>query len=515
MKKRLWLAPLAAAIVLFNTMAAFADPPGGPEDPPGDGQPHTHETDGVWHHDDTQHWMVCTTCLEQFNAGKHEYTAAPNNDGTHALTCSTCGYTKTENCHGGTATCTSKAVCAACGQPYGTLGEHALVQKSDETGHWMECTQCPYRTEREPHAGGTATCTSKAVCAACGREYGELGGHTYVMNFSETEHWMECSVCGDEKEHAPHAGGTATCQDQAVCTACGAKYGELGEHTFTVTNHDDKEHWSECAVCGEQKKHEAHSGGKATCSQQAVCAACGAKYGEVAAHDFSVVKSDGAYHWKECSMCGTQAEKVAHSGGTATCVERATCDVCGAKYGERAAHRGGTATCNKKATCEVCGSSYGDYAPHTPGDVWRSDDETHWHNCTVCNARIDSTLHTEDGGRVVTKPTANAAGLKAYSCTVCGRQLRTEYIPATGAASSSSSSEAPSSSSSSSEPSSAPSSSSAAPSSSSAPDSSGQTSPAPAEPEGRLNNVILIIAGCLLAAAGVCGIIMAVNLRRR
>ena len=476
MKKMLWLTPFVAAVMLFNTVCAFAEGSEGelPGPVPGegdvvDGGDHTHESDGIWHHNDENHWMLCIdeTCGEQINLGPHTYGAAtPDANGlTHTMKCTVCGYAKAES-----------------------------------------------------HTGGSATCTQYAVCDVCGTAYGELAEHQYVQMSDGTGHWMECSVCHERTETQPHTGGTATCKDQAVCEVCGTAYGELGKHDYTVTNHDEKEHWQECSVCGEKKGVEAHSGGKATCSEQAVCAACGAKYGAVAAHDFSVMKSDGAYHWKECSMCGTQAEKTAHSGGTATCIERAACSVCGAKYGERAAHKGGTATCNKKATCEVCGSSYGDYAPHTPGDVWRSDETTHWHNCTVCNARIDSTLHTEDGGRVVTKPTENAVGLRAYSCAVCGRQLRTEYIPATGVVSSSSSASSASSepaSSSVSSSSSAPASSSTSSQTSSSASSQTAQIQTPTEPKGRLNNVILIMVGCLLAAAGVCGIIMAVNLRKK
>ena len=55
-----------------------------------------------------------------------------------------------------------------------------------------------------------------------------------------------------------------------------------------------------------------------------------------------------------------------HSGGNATCTEQAKCDYCGEAYGDLGYHVGGSATCTTKPTCDVCGEAYGIYADHTP-----------------------------------------------------------------------------------------------------------------------------------------------------
>ena len=44
---------------------------------------------------------------------------------------------------------------------------------SNSTCHWQEC-ECGARSFTAEHSGGEATETNKAVCSACGREYGEL-----------------------------------------------------------------------------------------------------------------------------------------------------------------------------------------------------------------------------------------------------------------------------------------------------------------------------------------------------
>ena len=71
---------------------------------------------------------------------------------------------------------------------------------------------------------------------------------------------------------------------------------------------------------------------------------------------------DCASHiWKDgiCRLCG---KPCAHTGGEATCTEKAVCDICGISYGKvnPDAHSGGTATCTTQAVCETCGASYGE-----------------------------------------------------------------------------------------------------------------------------------------------------------
>ena len=45
--------------------------------------------------------------------------------------------------------------------------------------------------------------------------------------------------------------------------------------------------------------------------------------------------SDGNNHWQTCQTCGETTVAEAHTGGTATCISPAVCEVCGASYGEK------------------------------------------------------------------------------------------------------------------------------------------------------------------------------------
>lgn len=69
-------------------------------------------------------------------------------------------------------------------------------------------------------------------------------------------------------------------------------------------------------------------------------------------------------------------------------------------------HTGGTATCLEKAICEICGHPYGELAPHTPGTEYDADETNHWRTCSICGIKIDNTIgaHNFDG---------------AQNCSVC------------------------------------------------------------------------------------------------
>lgn len=105
------------------------------------------------------------------------------------------------------------------------------------------------------HTGGTATCTKKAVCDVCQKEYGELAPHepkegTYLC--SEDHPCANCT--GNYREAGTHVGGgtEATCQKKAVCK-CGEEYGELGA---CKPEADDGDCTTpvKCSVCGKETK---------------------------------------------------------------------------------------------------------------------------------------------------------------------------------------------------------------------------------------------------------------------
>ncbi len=69
---------------------------------------------------------------------------------------------------------------------------------------------------------------------------------------------------------------------------------------------------------------------------------------------------------------------------------------------------------------------------HDYGTGWKSNAANHWKECRECGDKQNIAAHTEDGGTVTTPPTADTEGVRTYKCSVCGRIMRTETIPATG-----------------------------------------------------------------------------------
>ena len=109
-------------------------------------------------------------------------------------------------------------------------------------------------------------------------------------------------------------------------------------------------------------------------------------------------------HWQVCT-CGAVFHKAQHSGGTATCTQRATCTVCGAEYGDALGQEFTTS--------------------------WTHDDNMHWKQCSRCDKKDDVSPHTWDNGTITIAPTCTKAGEETYSCTKCGA-TKIEPIPATG-----------------------------------------------------------------------------------
>lgn len=119
----------------------------------------------------------------------------------------------------------------------------------------IKCRTC--RTENEIiykqfsyHTGGTETptCTTGKICRLCWSEYGILG-HAWGewSSAGNGTHIRSCtrSNC-DAAETKSCTGGTATCTAKAVCEACGGEYGEKDSN-----NHDLVRHEAQAPTCTE------------------------------------------------------------------------------------------------------------------------------------------------------------------------------------------------------------------------------------------------------------------------
>ena len=117
----------------------------------------------------------------------------------------------------------------------------------------IKCRTC--RTENEIiykpfsyHTGGTETptCTTGKICRLCWSEYGILG-HAWGewSSAGNGTHIRNCKNCY-KVDTASCTGGTATCTAKAVCEACGGEYGEKDPN-----NHDLVQHAAKAPTCTE------------------------------------------------------------------------------------------------------------------------------------------------------------------------------------------------------------------------------------------------------------------------
>ncbi len=153
------------------------------------------------------------------------------------------------------------------------------------------------------------------------------------------------------------------CTTAVHCTICGEVTTEAKAAHTPETDDGDCTTDIKCSVCGKvtTKGNEAHTGGTATCKEKAECSVCGKEYGKLAAHKPEADDGDCTTDIK-CSVCSEVTTKgnATHTGGTATCTEKAKCEVCGKAYGDLKEHQ----DADHDGLCDLCKED----APATTGD---------------------------------------------------------------------------------------------------------------------------------------------------
>lgn len=407
---------------------------------------------------------VTVPCTEHQYVKQNTEPAICVTDGKKTYTCTVCGNVKTEviaafghifgeweikTAAGCLIDGEESRICTAC--------EKIETRAIKKTGH----------TPGEPELVG-ATCTEpgkKIVrCTACGEiiETTEIStlGHNWGQDWTtdENNHWHTCIRCGEIADKSAHWGGTATETEQAICADCGKSYGDLASHVHELAHWDAKTRTCmesgnvECWYCSRCKKFFADSLGEKKIPSDQIMQM--APYQQHSWKDGWV--TDGESHWHVCEHCSAITDKAAHSGGTATETERAICEVCGEPYGDFLQHThdiehigAKTPTCLEEGNAEYwyC-SGCGQYFSDAEGDTeirltdilvpalghdwseWCYDAESHWQVCSCCGKKTAVSAHTGTWVRD-TEPTEAKLGSQHFTCTDCG-YTQTEEIPVLG-----------------------------------------------------------------------------------
>lgn len=220
--------------------------------------------DSPW--DSCQYVAAAKITLPVFKGQGDEHTHngdwTSNGNDKHSRRC-TCNVVETQNCSGGTATCTQRATCTVCGAEYGDALGHDFTTSwtHDDNEHWKQCSRCDKKDDVSPHTWDNGTITTAHTCTKAGEETYSCTkcgttkiepipatGHSWKSDWTSdaTHHWHECANknCdvtdnAGKKGYAEHSGGKATCKDKAICEICGDSYGSPDQNNHTDLKHID------------------------------------------------------------------------------------------------------------------------------------------------------------------------------------------------------------------------------------------------------------------------------------
>lgn len=340
------------------------------------------------------------------------YWVADEVAGVHYQKCRVCGTTTGTSSHrGGTASCKAQAKCAKCGASYGELdpNTHVNFELRDE----VKATET------------TQGYTGDKYCKDCGA-------------FIEKGSYYSAQCAGGCKDIELVKGTPKTCTEDGTidyyrCKKCGNMYKD--ERASILITKDD--------LVDKCTGHDLHPGTNlvGSISQdnlKLLAKTIGLSTPQIVQmirdgtfdldHIIGMIKikdidhcSDDTYHWLGCQRCGKTLEdlrdelnsagfeinekwyelsrKTAHTGGTATCTEKAVCDECGDAYGELGAHRYDAVvtapTCTQngytKHTCSSCKDSYTDNETVKTGHIIK------YGVCEKCNMRFSNPFYDVNG----------------------------------------------------------------------------------------------------------------------
>ena len=196
-----------------------------------------HNLNSTWSSDSFSHWHECSICKGKGDIAAHTYDQKVQTN----------AYEKSSaTCLSGT-TYYMSCVCGAKGadtfevggiDPANHSGTLDPDWKSDGSKHWKEYSCCRAHAAEAAHTPGpAATEDAPQICTVCGYELAPALEHTHVwgawISNGDGTHTRTCTKDGSHSETNACSGGTATCQNSAICSVCNTAYGakDMTNHT--------------------------------------------------------------------------------------------------------------------------------------------------------------------------------------------------------------------------------------------------------------------------------------------
>ena len=400
---------------------------------------------------------VCTVCGATYNV-PHDWDTSWNSDGSnHYHVCKNCGTVNESSkaAHsGGTATCASGRICDTCGREYGekdsTNHDWAATWSFSENTHYYACSRCTEHKDEAAHS------------------YGDW------VNVSETNHKKTCecgaSITEAHTAGEPQIKNNvpATCtadggyDEITYCTACNT---EIRKNHITIpAGHDFSITVDEKAASCTEAGYTAHK----------ECSRCHAKndaYSVIQAKghlweltgwswtdDYNSATASFSCTRTGCSAAtSASASSITNDGVEPTCTEARirtytasisaalpnsassdpyTANTSKEKTLEILDHTGGTATCSEKAVCTRCGQPYGSIDPDNHDLINHESKsptctEVGWDAYQTCSRCVYSTYAEKAAlghdliDHEAQAPTCTEVGWEAYQ--TCSRCSYTTY----------------------------------------------------------------------------------------
>ncbi len=321
-----------------------------------------------------------------------------------------------------------------------TVVEHIceIGYQINETQHWIACAcfRGEPTAEKDNHTGGTAACTEKAVCDICEKEYGAepmghiLGGDgnctgcgeeiAFVVEWDDAvTYYLEMpalwkfkfgtgKLLADvtvEEAMSTGSGGYSTLDLNGYtvrvaeeATVANALFNASSEDSFLAIIDSSEEKTGaidyDGVIFGGQGEIRVEncifSDGirvenmcimdilaAGTCFGEAVVAGEATEFTTaitIAPHAYET-QANETQHWTACD-CGEETEKDNHTGGEATCTD--------------------------KAICSECLQGYGELDEHVTDSPWRKNETHHWNGCIYgaeggnCTEKFNYGEHADD-----------------------------------------------------------------------------------------------------------------------
>lgn len=347
--------------------------------------------------DEANHWYECTVCNEIIEQSKESHSCEKYSTDTdnHWHECTVCGAVYDKEVHSDN----GKGFCKVCDR---IIHDHDFEDKHNKDNHWKECRICNEKQDVKPHNWDDGVVTTPATCYKDG---------------VRTKTCVECpeTITVAETERSAHTPSVEWYTEEGsgghwhICTVkeCGTKIEEsVSVHNFGswTADDNDKTHTRFCSDgCGAFETKD-HTGGTATCTDKAVCAYCETEYGAIDSDnhadgvDESDIKFDDESHYNLCKHCGEKINVKSHSVKTYADDSHSHWDYC--------------TGCDYKTEKEE----------HKKGGEMKVEPRGHWYECEVCKREIEFDAHTNAQFTPEKVATSSSDGNLAYwFCPDCGK----------------------------------------------------------------------------------------------